>query len=385
MKKIIGILSTPHFEESDINGACGGSETWAIRLSQEFERSGCHVIIFREGEDYTYSPTGVEYVPLEFMDFKLQTQHFDTFIFSRNIDFEIYDKIIKYECADKIYVQAHEIYVWKNGIYNERFDYENDFAHVSKIEKFIALSDFHKSALTYYCGIPADKISIIGNGCDTDVFWDNYNDEYALNDCKDRGSIIWSSCFGRGADILIDDILPIIHRKWPQFKVKICGYVDVVPDKYKNRPDVELIGFNLTKKQYYDALCGTCCWFYPCVTGETFNISALDAVINNLDVVSPMLHGMEHTFGPFRVFGMQNKFGSGETKDKNYDWGSYQTDKNSDEYKRACQEAADMIIDFVTNYEKPERVKIRTALKNYILENYTWAHVVEKWKKELNW
>lgn len=380
MKKNIGIIYDTKFNENDINGACGGSETWIIQISKEFVRQGYNVVIFRPG-DWVLSPNNVEYVPFNLFEYKIQTQQFECIIFSRNID-DRYFKILESKCTKNIYIQAHEIYIWKNGIYNEKFDYNID-GEKYNIKKYIALSDFHKQALNYYCNIPLDKIEIIGNAVDTDVFYEidkrygnvNYNIEH---------SILWSSCFGRGCDILIDDVLPIVKKDIPDIKVKICGYVDVIPDKYRNHKDIEIIGFNLSKENYYKELRKCSCWFYPCVTAETFNISALDAAVNNCDIISPMIHGMETTFKPFLPLSMSHKFGTGETLNKNYDWGTYNTDKSSEEYKQACKEAAELIVDSMNNYFDYKHYQIRVSLKNYILQEHTWENVVKKWKNMLN-
>lgn len=381
MKSVIGIIYDTNFDEDQINGACGGSETWAIQLSKELVTNGYSVIVFRQG-DWQISNCLVEYCPIHMFDYICERIHFDSIIFSRNID-DLYYKIIESKCCDNIYVQAHEIYIWKNGLYNEKFDYKIDNEKYPEIKKFIALSDFHKDALTYYCNIPQEKIEIIGNGCDTSTFKEIDESNGDVNKSIEH-SILWTSCFPRGCDILIDDIMPLVKKEIPDFIVKICGYIDVIPEQYRNRNDVEIVGFNLTKAEYYNELRKTACWFYPCVTGETFNISVLDAVINNCDIISPMLHGTNYTLSPFMPFAMKNKFGTGETKNKNYDWGSYTTDKSSEEYNEACQEAANMIIDSIKNYYDIERIKIRQSIKRYVLQTHNWKEVANRWKIVMN-
>ena len=93
MKKNIGIIYDTKFNENDINGACGGSETWIIQISKEFVRQGYNVVIFRPG-DWVLSPNNVEYVPFNLFEYKIQTQQFECIIFSRNID-DRYFKILE--------------------------------------------------------------------------------------------------------------------------------------------------------------------------------------------------------------------------------------------------------------------------------------------------
>lgn len=384
MKKNIGIIynTEVNYNEQDINGACGGSETWVIQLSKELTHLGYNVLVFRNG-DWNMSPKNVEYVPLSLFDNKINSMMFECFIFSANIYDELYDKIIESKCTDNIYVQAHEVMIWHNGLFENMFNYMSDEKRYSNIKKFIALSDFHKNMLNKNCNIPLDKIEIIGNGVDTPYFYKVDTEKGDINENVGH-TIMWTSCFGRGADILIDDVLPIVKKQIPDFKVKVCGYVDVVDDKYKNNPDVEILGFKLPKEEYYNELRKCACWFYPCVTAETFNISALDAVVNNCTVISPLLHGLSHTFKPFLPFAMKHKFGTGDTGDKKYDYGTYQTNKNSTEYKKACVEAAEKVIDSMNNYYEYKNIQIRKSLKNYILQEYTWGHIAKKWQNMLN-
>lgn len=385
MQKVIGIVYDEKFEEEMINGACGGSETWAIQLSKAFTKLGYHVIVFRKGS-WIFSESNVEYISLEFFDHKINTIKFEAIIFSRNIDKERYNKILNSGSTKNIYIQAHETYIWENGIYEDKFEYydENGVERYPEIKKYIALSTFHKNALHNISNIPLDRIEIIGNGCNIDIF-ENFDKEHGDVNNKIEHAILWSSCIPRGADILVDDILPLIKEEIPDFKVRICGYQNgdnVIPKRFLNRDDVELIGFNLTKEQYYSELRKTGVWFYPCVVAETFNIACLDAVINNCHIVSPMLHGVGHILSPFKVYAMDYTFGTGETKDNDYSWifKQYIVDKESEEYKKACQQAALMIISNIINYYNPINFQIRKAMKSYVLETHTWELVALKWK-----
>lgn len=385
MKKIIGIIYDEKFDECMIDGACGGSETWAIQIAKYFVRAGYAVVMFRPGS-WTISNSFVEYSSQQLFKHKIETTKFEAIIFSRNIDKTRYNNILESGCTKNIYVQAHETFIWENGIYEDKFEYydENGEERYPEIKKFIALSKFHKNALHSISNIPLDRIEIIGNGCNIDLF-ENFDKEHGDVNSNIENAILWSSCIPRGADILVDDILPLIKEEIPEFKVKICGYQNgdnIVPKRFLDRDDVELLGFDLTKEQYYSELRKTGVWFYPCIVAETFNIACLDAVINNCDIVSPMLHGVEHVLGPFKSFSMTYLFGTGETKDNDYAWifKPYIVDKESDEYKKACQQAANMIVKSIKNYYDCTNIQIRKALKSYILETHTWELVVDKWK-----
>ena len=70
MKKTIGILYEANFYESSFETVCGGSETWVIQISKQFEREGFHVFVFSDIDFWQLSPNGIEYVPLSMFDYK---------------------------------------------------------------------------------------------------------------------------------------------------------------------------------------------------------------------------------------------------------------------------------------------------------------------------
>ena len=87
MKKVIGIytyyhgMNEPYWDENSDN--MGGSETWTIRIAEEFQKKGFHVIVFGNPQVWHFSAGGVEYVPKQLFGLRCQYQHFDYFISSR--------------------------------------------------------------------------------------------------------------------------------------------------------------------------------------------------------------------------------------------------------------------------------------------------------------
>ena len=368
MKHIIGILYNSMFNEHSFETGCGGSETWVIQISKEFVRKGYHVIVFCQTEQWYFYESGVEYVPIDLFISRIQYQHFDEFIFLRSLD-EYYDTFVKYNNCNSIYIQSHDMFIWKDGIYNEKYNYNNN--RFNKVKKFVALTNFHKWELITYNNIPEDKIEVIGNGLDSEIF-NNIDKEYIKKD----HSILWTSAFGRGGDILTDYIMPLVRNKIPDFKVHICGYADNVPDYIKNNPNVKFLG-TLSKEDYYREFKKHCCWFLPCVVVEDFGICAGEAAMCGCDIISTFKHGMKDVCWPFTSLSMQNKFNIIELDD--YHYGTYQLNMTDEEFYNAYKEAADMIIDSIINYNNKDRVKIREICKKYIMTEHTWNNVTSKW------
>ena len=370
MKKVIGIYYNANFSEKSFEIGCGGSETWVIQISKEFIKHGYHVIVFSQYNDWYIFNSGVEYVPLFLYESRIQYQNFDYFIFVRSLD-DAYDMFVKYNNCENIYIQSHDMFIWRNGIYNEKFNYKinNRF---DKIKKFIALTEFHKLELMTYNNIPEDKIEIIGNGLDSDIFNKVDNEEI-----KKDHSILWTTTFGRGGDILVNGVMPLVLKSIPDFEVHICGYNDMVPNDIKLNPHVKFLG-TLSKEDYYREFKKHCCWFLPCVVVEDFGICAGEAAMCDCDIISPFKHGMKDVCWAFESLKMKSEFKVIESN--NYHYSTYQLDMTDEEYSNVCYEAAFKIINSIKFYDNEYRKKIRKICKDFIMKEHTWNNVVNKWE-----
>ena len=370
MKKIIGIFYNAYFNEESFETGCGGAETWVIQISKEFSRKGYHVIVFSQYDDWFFFNSGVEYVPIYLFESRIQYQHFDYFIFVRSLD-ESYDMLVQYNDCRNIYVQSHDQFIWKDGLYNEKFNY-NINNRFDKVKKYIALTEFHKEELMKFNNIPEDKIEIIGNGLDSEIF----NEVDKLQKPKIDHSILWTSAFGRGGDILIECIMPLVRKIIPDFEVHICGYGDGVPDDIKNNPNVRFLG-TLSKEDYYKEFRKHACWFLPCVVVEDFGICAGEAAMCECDIISPFKHGMKDVCWPFISLKMNNEFNIIETDD--YHYSTYQLDMYEEDFNRTCEEAAYKIVNSIMNYYNSGNIKIRRIFKDFIMKEHTWDKVTNKW------
>ena len=380
MKKTIGILYESKFSESSFETGCGGSETWAIQLSKTFVKNGYHVIIFNANDEWNLTQSLVEYRPLSLFAYTCTHQHFDYFIFTRNIG-QFYNILVENNCADHIYVQSHDMFIWCDGLYNHKYDWNKDRERFNKIEKFIALTEFHKEELHQHNNIPYEMISIIGNGLDSDVYnkvFEEYG-KFTMNTQLKIDSnhiIFWTSAFGRGGDILVEDVFPLVKSQCEDAQVYICGYADLVPESIKNTEGVKFLG-TVSKEEYYKIFFDADCWFLPCVVVEDFGICAAEALMCYCDIISTFEHGMKDVLYPFTGLKMNYEFGKATT-DK-YHYGTYDIDKTSLEYKKACNEAASMILESFRTHKTPEKKTFKEIARKTVLYIHTWQNVVDKW------
>jgi glycosyltransferase involved in cell wall biosynthesis len=152
----VAIWTGPAWEtwghESYLKGGIGGSETCAIRLAQQFAENGCDVDLI--GQHTRHSAEGVEYH--DFNGF-VPSVAYDLLISSRNM------------CgtglaAKKKYVWIHDLFIL--DVRDQAIPKE----HYDKVDGFIALSPWHKDFVVKYHSIPPEKVLVIPNGVNVELF-----------------------------------------------------------------------------------------------------------------------------------------------------------------------------------------------------------------------
>lgn len=136
----------------------GGSETSAARLAMEFAKAGHYVLMV--GDHPKIEQCGVHMMPWQ--EFHPEEHYFDLFIASRNLN--CVDQRLR---AGKVAVWIHDIFILSNREPNNEI---NQY-HLNKVDYFIALSPWHKDFIRgYHKNIPEDKIRIIPNGINVELF-----------------------------------------------------------------------------------------------------------------------------------------------------------------------------------------------------------------------
>jgi hypothetical protein len=328
--------------ENSINEiGLGGSETWLMQLSDAFTRKGHCVTICSECGSHLAN-NGIRFVAKSEMELLLKYNKFDLIIVTRCCN-NILELIDQYHTCDNVYIQAHDIVIF--------FDIN---PHYFKCFKGVAtLSAYQERLIHDHNYIEWDYMYRIGNGIDPTLF--------ELDNTPKTRRLLWSSEYGqRGGSLLSQYILPRLSNSGVDYTVPIYNINDIVGLESNN--DVSFLG-SLNKHDLYHEMSQRYCWFYPLVWHETFCITMLENIMCENDIITPLTYGTHSVLEPY-IDDIAMK---------------YRFDRGEDEFRLAVDEAVERINDSFENREKGE--ELRRELKNYVLQNYTWDRIADKWLK----
>ena len=335
----------------------GGSEVWAIRLSQELSKLGYMVFIFANPESFHVDKFGVFWCKAETFKSMAEIIHFDHLLSSRRVD-EIDESL---DVGD-ISVMLHENYILRSTTST----FQSLFP---KIKNIYFQADTQRALLTKKFGVPEDKIRTTFEGVDMDLYKDAPN-------IQKKNKMLWSMCVNKGADLLVEKIFPLIRAEVPDFEIVMCHYHETFNDpKFKKegiiiRNDLDRAGF--IREQMESKI-----FIYPNwgrtsdkkYNYETFSITTVE---NVMAMAAPVLGDFGCWHSTLR--GYTGFVGNGLFKD-------IFTALSEEDRDKFCEELAKEAIRLLKEEDyRIERVK--EAMK--ICEGYTWPAVaqtfVDGWK-----
>lgn len=353
LKKVVGFICEidEPFDSNIESGSYGGAETWIFKIAEQFAQHGYHVIIFNK-INYNHICNDIEFVQWDFIESRLSHQYFTHIFINRIYNQDIINLIRQCDCCENIYFIAHDMRLWHTKSIFKYIDVKDTFMglsdiwqddwHKQHIHNLFVMSDWHKACnLEYFNN---DFLQVIGNGVDIKPIENNIRDN----------SILWSSCYNRGLNILVERIAPIILQFIPDFKIYTCSYSQELPDNYQNCPYIINLG-QLNKQDLYNEMRKHKVTYLPLTHWETFCITVIENILNDVEVVCPFKFGVQTTLKYFNNILIQD--------------GDY----NNVEY---CNYVAQEIINKMANYDNNST--IRTILKTYIADNYSWSSIYNK-------
>lgn len=342
-----------------LQSAIGGSETWLFQLSEKmaekhqvdvfftFKKPECgHVHV---NDNLTY------YDKSETQRILLQSKY-DFVILNRFVEqdgFNFVEFIKENQIANHIYMQMHDLSLFDKTLLNfipiggdvSKMHYDDDFLTI------VTLNEWHKENLLKQYNIPANHIICAPNGLDLSLF---DNKKTPIKDHR----VLWSSCAERGLDILVKEIYPRVKKYVPDFGIDVVGYNDI-DMSFDSDVDIRYLG-KLSKEQLYEEQRKHRVWFYPGTFAETFCITMIENVMNDVKIVSPITYGMNKTLGPFA-----DELRCGEAFDKD-------EVTTASSIVQCCVEIVNTLL-----HDKNEQEQTYNSLKKFIRENYNWYHTAD--------
>ena len=360
MKKIVGIycgnLTDGTWDEETVlkNGG-GGSETWAVETAREFQRRGFHVIVFGNPDRWKFSLSGVEYVPFQMFNSRIQYQKFDYFISSRQAA-----EITQELSCPNVYLMAHDVCFHYAGTVSD--------LKLDRVKKIGYLSDYHKWCLSdwYKYEIPDDKFLKVSNGVDETL----YND---VDSFVKKNKMVWSSRSERGLTYFLDWVAPKIKDKIPDFEIDVCLYLEEM--KREDRDWVHFLG-KIGKEELAERQMESKIWIYPNIGfldtngspfQETYCITAVENGMAKNAILTTPSGGLKTTLNGYKGFIGQelideNEVISGSEKLLKY---------------------ADIIADKAVKILKDETCRNYLAENAYMIsKEHTWKNSVDIWIEE---
>lgn len=306
-KKRIAIWTGPAWEKWDLDSykttGIGGSETCAGRLAQIAVESGHSVTMY--GSHENKEQYGVQLMPWD--SFIPEEEYFDLFIASRTVN-----------CIDTR-LRAKKILVWVHDVWLLSGKDISDY-HRQRVDKFVCLSPWHVDFFSNHHQIPKDKITIIPNGINVELF-----DQPNLAS-KKYGKLIYSSSADRGLDNLIycmifaRDKIPELHldvyygffnyessvrSRGNQNEVRQMEELKAMIDKHSNFVTMHgRISQPELAKKWGEAYG----WVYPTNFSETFCITAKEAQLSATPIICSNVAALQTTVGDYGYRAKQDPY-----------------------------------------------------------------------------
>lgn len=341
---IINTCEWPFDEDSLNTAGLGGSETWCVQLSKAFVKKGQDVTILCNSETHR-AQSGVQYISYNEINNIISQQKYDSIIISRDYS-NLLSGIDYFKTSDNVFIQAHDVLIYGDGI--------NKIKSFPCFKGVVTLSAYQERCIHNNCGLDWKYMTRIGNGIDPKLFEN-------LNFTSNNKRLLFSSDYRRCGYILKDCIIPkLINLGTNNTGTDFCSYTK--QDEIENNDNTQILG-SLSKERLYQEMSNRYCWFYPGVFNETFCITMIENIMCENDIVAPLTYGMSSVIEPFvDDVSMKHRF-----------------DRNEDEFWMAVDEASNKINESINNHEK--NAELRKELKNYVLSNYTWDIIADKWLK----
>lgn len=329
------------WDDDSVHSGITGSEEAVIYLSRSLARCGFQIVVFNDHPDHSpHAKPGRN--PRYVKSFEDLDLHLDAAVSWRNP-----------YIAEELKKKAAKVYFWPHDTPPaERIDDK----YVNGFDDVFWLSEWQRAVWIKTNSNFAKFTHIFGNGIDTKQF-------RSLKPRKNLYSCVYGSNYGRGLELLLN-IWPKVKDRFPQATLDIYygwnhwGLLSEEKEKKLKKliEQQRILGvreWGCVGHEELTRAYETCSiWTYPCISAETFCITALRAQFAGLYPV--IIEGSALT----------------ETV----------------RYGVKCSKREEYLDLLLTTMENIEQVSLneRQAMREFISKEYTWDVIAKKWKEVID-
>lgn len=265
----------------------GGSETAAIELARQLKvKTGKKVRIYMKRKTVDLMPSGVEYYPIS------------------NLEeyFRKYEPKAHIAWRHSVRLTKAPSYVWSHDLVTQGAEHTNNY------EKLWCLTPFHKEFVKDMQKIPDDKISLVKNGLDPEVF------EGVGDVVKNPNKVLFSSSPDRGLERCIEivkqarETLPNLelHIFYGPHNIRKSGdhaYADHLERLMRENDFVKYHGF-VPKSELMRHMKEAVVHLYPADFIETSCLTVLEAACSGTYVLTRNMGAIPYTLKEVHDQGM---------------------------------------------------------------------------------
>lgn len=275
-----------------LNNALGGSETAIASLTENFPKD---YTIYVTGDVEEEKGDNVIYIHLNNLKNLIKTTPFHSIIISRYLNFyELYRNFSAYQT----FIWAHDITLYA---YGTDLSVESILSKwSSKITGCVCQTEWHKKLFLSSFPQLKDKISIINNGINANMFSN-------IKAKKITNRFIYTSCSERGL-YKLTQLWSNILEHLPDAELVISSYNNFPKSDEDNKiqeiinktPSIKHMG-KLNRSELYKLMSSAEYWLYPSYFQETSCITSLELLVSEVICLYYPVAGLVNTVGNYGI------------------------------------------------------------------------------------
>lgn len=288
-----GYQTNPYNSNTLKEKGLGGTEQCCVYLAKYLKNFGWNIVV--GGSVIEDTIEGIQWLTTETIH-KTMFNRFDVIIGVSYIHF--LKEFEKYNCKKIFWAHNTSYFPWWNGV---EIKNHINLLNEDSLDKIVCLTNWHKNQWANKYNIDLDKIEVIGNGIEADVFKAKIK--------RQANKFIWSSAPERGLKELLNNWKHIKslseHAELHVFTPSYC-----IEDFNKIKQDLKGVYFrgNVSTDELYKEMLSSEYWLYLTDYEETFCITALEMQMAGVFPITTNVAGLNETVNSGIILEKENKW-----------------------------------------------------------------------------